>query len=226
MGQKHIFSTYMEKLKSIQVLKTYHYDELGDDSNSQNKCLWIVAHGYGQLVSFFKRKFEGIDLTKHHLVFPEAGNHYYLQGFNGRIGANWMTKHERLDKIDDINRYLSSLLNSFEPQRYKRVILLGFSQGAYSLIRWWIDHEVQISRMILWGAHIAEDYLDRVIPASKEVPIHLALGTNDELIMKDQVSKTIELYRSRKMQFSLHEYDGGHDIHPETLLELSRIVEE
>lgn len=215
----------MEKLKSIQVLKTYHYDELGNDSNSHDKCLWIVAHGYGQLVSFFKRKFQGLDLAKHHLVFPEAGNHHYLQGFNGRIGANWMTKHERLDAIDDINRYLSTLLDNLKPQRYNRVVLLGFSQGAYSLIRWWIDHDVQISRMILWGANIAEDYFERVIPASKEVPIHLVLGTKDELMKKDQVTKTIALYKAREMNFNLHEYDGGHDIHPETLLELAKIVE-
>uniref|UniRef100_UPI0040490757 hypothetical protein n=1 Tax=Fluviicola sp. TaxID=1917219 RepID=UPI0040490757 len=48
--------------------------------NEPIKQVIYVLHGYGQLVSFFKRKFNSFQLSNTLFVFPEGMHRFYLQG--------------------------------------------------------------------------------------------------------------------------------------------------
>ena len=52
----------------------------------EEKTIWIVFHGYGQLAKFFLRKFNLLFEDNTLIVAPEGLNHFYLKGFSGRVG--------------------------------------------------------------------------------------------------------------------------------------------
>ena len=91
--------------KSINFQYQAHYS-VTHEPTFEEKEIWLVLHGYGQLAEFFIGKFQGFDSSERLFVAPEATNYGYLTGLAGRVGANWMTKHEREIAIENNHRYL------------------------------------------------------------------------------------------------------------------------
>lgn len=211
-------------MRKVSAPKTYFVQELGNDTDKENKTLWIICHGYGQLAEFFSKKFKSLDLEKNHLVFPEAGNHYYLSGFTGRVGANWMTKHHRKQEIEDINNYLSAVYKEFNPIGYRQFVLLGFSQGAYSVVRWMMDKEISCDAMVLWGAQLAEDYFIRYLERQKNQKLFLVLGDEDDFIPVENAEQVLRYYDKNSLDYTKIAYHGGHDIMDDPLRELQRAI--
>ena len=84
----------------IKVETTAHYYSIGELNNNTSD-IWIVCHGYGQLASFFIRKFQDLDAPNRFIIAPEGFNKFYLNGYSGRVGASWMTKENREDEIEE-----------------------------------------------------------------------------------------------------------------------------
>ncbi len=208
-------------MKKLQVPKTYFIHELGSQENPEKKTAWLVCHGYGQLPEYFSRKFQALDLEKNFLVFPEAGNHYYLKGFTGRVAANWMTKHHRLEAIQDVNNYLTAVYESYALQGFKKVVLFGFSQGVNSIMRWMVDCNIHCDALVVWGARLTDDYLEKFVASNPQYPLHLVLGRQDELIPHELVADYLEAYRKMGLSLQYTAYEGGHDIYPDPLLEIA-----
>jgi hypothetical protein len=80
--------------------------------NRNEKEILIALHGYGQLSEYFLRKLQPIFREDRLIIVPEATNYAYLEGFSGRVGANWMTRHERESAIENNNNYLNGLLEN------------------------------------------------------------------------------------------------------------------
>lgn len=208
-------------MKKIQVEKTYFVNELGTAENPQDKTVWLVCHGYGQRTEFFKKKFDALNLNENYIILPEAGNYYYQQGFSGRVAANWMTSHQRLDAIQDINAYLNAVYQTFNLTRFKKVVLFGFSQGSYSIVRWMIDYNVPCDAVVLWGARIAEDYLSQYIERKAKYKLFMVIGKQDELIPYKLVEDHLAQYEKKNIPLEHICFEGKHDVYPEPLLELA-----
>ena len=86
--------------KNITIPKTARYFVLGEASE-QIEEIWFVIHGYGQLANYFIKKFEVLNNGKNLIVAPEALHRFYWKGFDGKVGASWMTNVERLEEIAD-----------------------------------------------------------------------------------------------------------------------------
>ena len=96
-----------------------------------------VLHGYGQLPQYFIRKFQSAVEAGWRVIAPEGAHRFYLQGTEGRVGASWMTKEARLDDIADQMVYLDRLRDHVEEEgAVGPSVLLGFSQGASTALRW------------------------------------------------------------------------------------------
>ena len=97
----------------------------------------IVLHGYGQLPEYFIRKFRPLAEAGWHVIAPEGAHRFYLLGTEGRVGASWMTKEARLDDIADQIVFLDALLGQLEEGMVGGPrVLLGFSQGVATALRW------------------------------------------------------------------------------------------
>lgn len=181
--------------------------------------IWLALHGYGQLARYFSHKFTPILDGETLVVAPEGIHRFYLTGYSGRVGASWMTKEDRLSDINDNTLYLNDLwewLKDEYPQARKGV--LGFSQGAATMIRWVRQAQPHPERVVVWSGSFPEDldwFTD--IPALNERPPTFVLGDSDEFFDEQRIEGAIEWLKSKGLKFDVLRFSGGHDILPDPL---------
>lgn len=198
------------------------YETLGNTSNP--KKIWIVLHGYGQQAQFFMRKFKPLIDDDTLIIAPEGLHRFYLKGYDGRVGASWMTKEDRLIDIENYLSYLNSIINHLEFEICNLELnLIGFSQGAATASRWLNEGKVKFNKLVLWSSVFPEDLDFELIPEQlEETSIYFCYGNDDEFMPSDRV----EAFKSKLSQLNLKskicnlEFQGGHDIDAETLLKV------
>jgi len=208
---------------TIVVSRTARYYTVGGVDRRIDD-LWLVCHGYGQLAGRFVREFEPCDDGRTLIVAPEALSRMYLRGGHGEVGASWMTREDRLNEIDDYIRYLDSIYRSLSldlPDSDRRATLLGFSQGTATAGRWAARGAARPDRLILWGGLLPPEspFLE---PGPVPMDIVYVLGTRDDLVDREELSRQREDLARNGLDAELIEFDGGHRIDRETLVELHR----
>lgn len=209
---------------TLSVQRTAHYYTLGNPG-PETRQFWIVCHGYAQLASEFLENFRLLENEKTFVVAPEGLNHFYRKGFDGPIGATWMTRHERLSEIQDYAAYLQALYELYIPQLPAdvRIILLGFSQGTATVCRWMLEKHPHFHDLLLWAGLPPED-LDyaahKVYLADKK--LYLLHGTNDPFLTPDRMTMVQSIEDKNGIDFGGRQFEGGHEILPDTLKELLR----
>jgi predicted esterase len=188
---------------------------LSQDPTGKEQEVWIVLHGYGQLAEFFIRKFLPYASSDLLVVAPEGTNHNYLNEFQGRVGANWMTSYQREMAIANNHRMLNQLMNDLLSKftNAPKIHLLGFSQGAATGTRWasqWAGH---LETMVLWGGGFAHDL---TLEVAKEkfaaTEILVVLGERDELITEESKKKQVDLLEALDKPLKLLTFPGGHEL--------------
>ena len=61
--------------------------------------IWVIFHGYGQLAEEFAQDFDTLKSPDNVFIFPQGLSTFYLKSVAGKVGANWMTSHERAQDI-------------------------------------------------------------------------------------------------------------------------------
>lgn len=204
---------------SIRFEYEAHYF-LSNEPTYEEQELWLVLHGYGQLAEFFVRKFKTFFSPERVFVAPEGTNYNYLEGFQGRVGANWMTKHERETAIANNHRFLDSLIDSLlEKYTHKPTVhVLGFSQGAATATRWASHWKGKIDTLVLWAGGFALDLdLGEAREAFSETKLVVALGDQDELITSENIQKQDLLISSLGKEVQRLSYPGGHELEPKLM---------
>lgn len=210
--------------KHIIVPRTARYFTLGE-LNEHTENVWLVCHGYGQLAEYFIRKFQVLEDSKTFIIAPEALNKFYLQGFSGRVGANWMTKEDRDEEIADYVNYLDLLFSelkiTFLPG-IKKITVFGFSQGVATVCRWVAERKIDFDHLILWAGifppDLKSDFLSG-IGTNNDSRITLVYGDKDELITED-LQSYIQDYKKNMKGLEVLSFDGGHEIKQEVLVKL------
>ncbi|WP_215223380.1 alpha/beta hydrolase [Echinicola shivajiensis] len=191
--------------------------------NGREKEIWVVLHGYGQLAPFFLQKFESIFDEKRLIIAPEAMNYNYLKGYSGRVGANWMTKHQRELAIENNNQFLNAIIEQvLEGYRQKPDIhVLGFSQGSATASRWAAQLNMPIKKLVLWGGGFAHDVdLSQVNKSLKDTRIIMVWGNKDHFLTEDRLKEQEEILNKINLKKEKISYKGGHDIYPAPLKEI------
>src|SRR5688500_17677253 len=141
---------------SISFSYQGRYYSLGDTANP--KQIWFVLHGYGQLASFFIRKFSVLGEHDIRVIAPEGLSRFYrhdtedrMRTGDMRVGASWMTRENRLTDICNYIEFLNAVYQKEAPQKNVPVTVLGFSQGAATATRWVLDGTIPFNRLILWA---------------------------------------------------------------------------
>lgn len=194
--------------------KTFRYLTIGNPKKASK--LLIVLHGYGQLVEYFVRKFDGLDEDVF-IVAPEGMHRFYLKGSSGRVGASWMTKEAREADIRDNIHWLNELNELIQKeQSFEKTILLGFSQGGATAARWYENSTIPFDHLIMWASVFPPD-LQMNVPTTND---HLGknlfvLGDGDIYFDLEAQTKILDFYKS--IGFSSMQYKGNHDIDLDTL---------
>ena len=198
---------------NITQNKTYRYQISCKGKNPTT--LLYVLHGYGQLAKYFIQKFS--HLQNIIVVAPEGGHRFYLKGTAGRVGASWMTKEARETDISDNINYLDSLdVQLSKKFSIDKKILIGFSQGGATAIRWRNQSAINFDSLIIW----ASDYpKDSIIKKGND---YFIIGDKDEFIHSEIKVQMIKDYESKG--FKICSYIGMHDIDKETLNDLLKTI--
>ncbi len=196
--------------QTIEIKKTGRYYMLGKSSNNI-KHLVIAFHGYGQLGKYFVKNFEHLDLSRTLILVPEGLSKFYLNGTNGRVGASWMTKEDRLNEIEDQKNYLDTVMLTVLSKLNKNinVQVLGFSQGTATACRW-ISRNANfpISNLILWAGSIPDECIKDLM----DVDIHYVLGDQDQYITTKIAEQKIQGYKNKGLRITLNSFSGKHHL--------------
>lgn len=213
------------KKHNILVNKTARYFTLGK-VNKKTKYVWIVLHGYGYHAGYFIKKFKPIEKPDTFIVAPEALNKFYKDGFNGNVGATWMTKEDRLNEIKDYVNYLNVLYKGIKEQLKEndyKLITVGFSQGGATLIRWLNSRLVKTDYLLLWGSRIPDDFNfsknKDLFDNSKNL---LFIGNEDPFLEYIDVDRYKALIAENNLSFETVWFDGKHDIPAVVLLDFEQ----
>jgi predicted esterase len=208
----------MSEKRKIKVEKTARYFVHGTDI-TKAKRVWFVLHGYGQLAEYFIRSFGHLDPIENFVIAPEGFHRFYLEGFSGRVGASWMTKEERLDDIDDYVKYLDQLYESQNIPARAELILLGFSQGVATAMRWLaLGKSSHFNRAILWAGSFPHDVKpEKATTALENLDVHCVIGNKDPFLSEEHIQRTKNHLAELKVEAKWHEYIGDHRIPKEAL---------
>jgi predicted esterase len=183
---------------------------------ADKKYILIALHGYGQLGRFFYRKFLSFE-NDFGLIIPEGPHRFYLEGSSGRVGASWMTKEWREQDIEENTRYLRQLIEKVsEENPGASFYLLGFSQGGATAARLYQAAPALFSKLILWASVFPPDVEKSHFHEGSK--LHFVLGKADPYFVGESSEKTINDYRQQS--FTVHEFEGAHDIDASALKEI------
>lgn len=209
--------------KRIAITKTARYFISGTISE-KTKTIWIVLHGYSQLAGEFIGYFNPLSSESAFIIAPEALNKFYVKGFEGRVGATWMTREDRESEIIDYVGYLDSVYD--EVIRYGllgsvKINVLGFSQGTAAACRWITKGKSKIDRLILWGGGIPQD-VDLITHREllNSIELTFILGDKDEFVPEEQLIKQIDLLTGNEIKYKVLRYTGKHEINSAVLRQL------
>ena len=201
---------------SFYFTKTFRYETLNEEKRP-TKIIYVL-HGYGQLAKFFIRKFNTLS-DDYLIVAPEGMHRFYLNGSSGKVGASWMTKEARetdiKDNIDWLNALDSDISKKFNIEER---ILLGFSQGGATAIRWKMNSRLPFDKTIIWASDFPPDLESQIDQLKGDNGNYFVIGNEDEYFNEDQQNKLISLYKS--VDFKISTYLGRHNIESTTLLQL------
>jgi predicted esterase len=200
--------------RQLKVSKTARITLL-QKSQQKNKKLLIVLHGYGQLSTYFSRKFENIH-PDYDVLVPEALNRFYLKASAGRVGASWMTKEDRESDIADNLNYLHQIVQTYSVE-YEHISLLGFSQGGATAARYCYAFNNAFEALILWGSVFPPDVSQEKLPDFTGEK-YFVLGKEDEFFNEENQKEALNLQKN--LGYFTVSFDGKHDIDIRVLNEI------
>jgi predicted esterase len=205
----------MKKVE-FHTQKTARFFQLGEITE-QTDYVIIACHGYAQLANYFLKWFEGVENEKIAVIAPEGLNRFYWQGFSGRVAASWMTKEDRESDIADYVYFIDQIAYKFPN---KKIIAIGFSQGAATICRWAHQTVTEIEHIVLWGSVFPDGLEMETFIKKFKNPIQLVFGDSDEYYSEKQISSVKSTFSNQEENIEFTSYSGGHKILYEPLTKL------
>lgn len=199
----------------IPVTRTARYFTLGEFSEN-TKNIWIALHGHNQLAKDFIIQFAELTSEGSFIIAPEGLMRQYTRGYNGVVGASWMTKEDRDADIKDYVNYLDRLFfDEIEPKAKSHKIkinALGFSQGSATLSRWLALGKAKIDKAVFWCGSVAQDVDFTKAENLKQTEVFQVYASNDQFYNSDFPKQQIELLRKAGIKSTSYIFNGGHEV--------------
>ncbi len=207
------------KNKTISYCQHNNYSTYGTNTE-KTKEVWIVFHGYGQLASYFIKHFHFLDPETSYVIAPEAPSKFYLDSTYGRVGASWLSKHERENGIINNLAYLDKLFQN-ENLEGKRINLLGFSQGVSMALRYMVHTKLICSKVVLWAGNIPPELsIKDTKPHYDTTPFYFVVGDEDPYVSAKIVREEADLAATLFANRTRISFKGKHHLDKKILSEL------
>ncbi|MDP6908312.1 MAG: hypothetical protein QF371_02350 [Flavobacteriales bacterium] len=207
----------------VEVPRTCRYFSI-NSVRSKTKNIWIVLHGYGQLAEYFIRHFSELDPNENHIIAPEGISRFYVNGLSGRVGASWMTKEDRENEVHDQSYLINAVLNdcNIDPRKSNcRIIVLGFSQGATTAVRWLVNNKIRPDQLILWAGSFPHDVKpEEHAEVFDDLPVHFAYGDEDPILAQVNLQEKLDEFKSMGVSMKQWAFKGKHTIDKDMLQQI------
>ena len=205
----------------IKVERTARYFTLGE-LGQETKTIWIILHGYGQLASFFIKKFNGIADNETFVVAPEGISRFYLDETYTRVGASWTTREHKESEAEEYVSYLNdvySIIKSKTTNDGVKINILGFSQGCATALRWLDSCDFVPEKLVLWAGFFNKGIAELIDPQKlKEVDTYYVYGLQDEfLVMYPEITEAFREKMKLEINPKIISYNGKHRVDEEQL---------
>ncbi len=128
--------------------------------------------------------------------------------------------------VDDARRFLDNALRRY-PVDSAKLVLLGFSQGgviAYALA---LDEPERFTGLVALSSWLPEPVVSRLSPRPRErLSTLVHHGALDDLIDVGRGRESVETLRRLQVPVAYREFDMGHEITAESLMDLSQWLED
>ncbi len=174
--------------QKIKVQRTARYIVLGEVT-PKTKHIWVCFHGYGQLASFFAKKFESFVSEETCFIIPEGISRFYIHGKYERVGASWLTRdmkdEEASESLAFINSVYSKVTADIDLQEVK-LNIFGFSQGCAMACRWLSLIDKTAENFIIWAGFFANGISDIIeVDKLQNTKTTYVYGTKDEFLVSN-----------------------------------------
>ena len=217
--------------RHLKVPKSARYAMMGSLDGDLAE-VWFVCHGQGQLAARFLSRFLPLERADRLFIAPEALSRYYLSAHvtgphapGTPVGATWMTAEDRECEIEDYISYLDLLheeIFSVVDRVKVRLWVLGFSQGVATVARWVVRGKVEPDRVVFCAGVIPPEIT--VAGAARltvRSPLTIAIGNRDEFANEELVASQEARLAELGVEHRLIRFDGGHEVTPEVLADLT-----
>ena len=193
---------------TLKVEQTARWFHIGEDPSSASTII-IALHGYGQHPAYMLGSLKPLKRPGLSIVAPEGMSRFYIKGTDGRVGASWMTRDERLSDIEDHISYLNHWWDSLDAKPNARIIVLGFSQGVATASRW-LESGFQANSVIIHSGTIPPEW-DEAPEFSSKIENWISIrGLDDSIYPETAHELAATKFKSWGLNFvSLH-VEGGH----------------
>ncbi len=212
------------KQQELSVPQVLRYFQSGPIT-VQTKTVWIVLHGYGQLVEYFHRRVAEVADEQTVLIFPEGPNRFYLEGHSGKVGASWMTREWREQDIENNILYLESLSNTLNAQIISsdtKVGVIGFSQGAATSMQWMFKGKFKPHKLVLWAGTLPPEleYTKAKESIAALNPVYV-FGNQDQYFNEESIHQLTSTFADHWPNLEVLRFEGGHYLDPHILRTLN-----
>jgi len=192
--------------------------------------LVIMLHGFGAHMGDLAGLAPYLDRTGYVYACPNAP--LAVQLGPGMAGFAWLPPRGTATPQD--TEGAQTLLNSFFDEvmaQYRvppgRAVLLGFSQGGGMTYRCGLERpDLFAGLVVLSGALPNEQEMQSHFPAQRTQPIFLAHGLQDSMISVERARLARALLEREGYHPRYQEYEMGHEISQELLLDLASWMHE
>ena len=204
---------YIEE--KIVTQKTARVLMAGCDISSAEKILFAL-HGYAQTADDMVLSLAESLPANMCLIVPEALNHFYAKGFQGRVATCWMTRHMREDAIEDYCHYLQQVYHLYRNRTRPdaQFLALGFSQGVATLSRWILRKAPDMHMYFFHSGLPADEWLNDLNKVVQKT--FFLYGDQDPFIEQTDKEKILTLMKNKNID--IIEFQGGHTMNPDVLL--------
>ncbi|GMV99612.1 MAG: esterase [Candidatus Hydrogenedentota bacterium] len=200
------------------TIDTQAYYSILEPSNAHGDPpdLVLVFHGYGQSGDRFLKRFEPWRNRNLLVVAPFGPHQTYMNWEPRTVGFVWMTLFERERAIEGLMAYIHQLLSHLREHHkfnWRRVFVLGFSQGATVAWRFATRGEMPVDGLICCGSDLPPDAADR-LPAKHRFPVRLVHARDDSTMVFGLAEQSLAKLTELGYEVSTDFFEGGHRIPP------------
>jgi phospholipase/carboxylesterase len=156
-------------------------------------------------------------------------------GVEGAVGYGWFplsavqpaTEGPIEDATALVERFLDAALERY-PIDKRKLVLVGFSQGGVLAYRVALAAPRRFAGLAALSSWLPQQLLTSIPPADgrDELPTLIQHGTSDEIIAVARAQQSAEALRALRVPVIYREYEMGHEMNGDSLLDLARWLEE